>query len=168
MALVRCVLGKFLGVVCHCFPLPLDVPTFATGCLHVPINTSARSSERWNYRARNGRLILAVTHVITGFFNMPQICDLGKKALLPFRRKTRWGFFRPRTRVPEASMLTTKPPKPIWESNIISVIREVRCGSVNRTKPVQKVFSWTRHCTVWSPKSGTLLDHKFRFRSLHV
>ena len=29
MALVRCILGKFLGVTCHCFPpLFLDVPTF--------------------------------------------------------------------------------------------------------------------------------------------
>ena len=26
MALVHCILGKFLGVVCHCFPPPLDVP----------------------------------------------------------------------------------------------------------------------------------------------
>ena len=30
MSLVRCILGKFLGVVCHCFPHRLDVPTFAT------------------------------------------------------------------------------------------------------------------------------------------
>ena len=29
IALVRCILGKFLGVVCHCFPPRLDVPTFA-------------------------------------------------------------------------------------------------------------------------------------------
>jgi hypothetical protein len=29
MAPVRCILGKFLGVVCHCFPPRLDVPTFA-------------------------------------------------------------------------------------------------------------------------------------------
>jgi len=35
MALVRCILGKFLGVVCHCFPPRLDVPTFTTRCLHV-------------------------------------------------------------------------------------------------------------------------------------
>jgi hypothetical protein len=28
MALACCILGKFLGVVCHCCPLPLDVPTF--------------------------------------------------------------------------------------------------------------------------------------------
>jgi hypothetical protein len=35
MALVRCILAKFLGVVCHCFPPRLDVPTFATRCPHV-------------------------------------------------------------------------------------------------------------------------------------
>jgi len=29
MALAHCILGKFLGVVCHCFPSPLDVPTFS-------------------------------------------------------------------------------------------------------------------------------------------
>jgi hypothetical protein len=63
MALVCCFLGKFLGVVCHCFPLSLDVPTFAARCLHVPINTSAPSSKRWNYRVRNGWLILPVTQL---------------------------------------------------------------------------------------------------------
>jgi hypothetical protein len=46
--MARCILGKFLGVVCHCFPLPLDVPTFAARCLHVPNNVSAPSSKRWN------------------------------------------------------------------------------------------------------------------------
>ena len=30
MALAHCILGKFLGVVCHCFPPPLDVPTLDT------------------------------------------------------------------------------------------------------------------------------------------
>ena len=29
MALAQCILGKYLGVVCHCFLLPLDVPTLA-------------------------------------------------------------------------------------------------------------------------------------------
>ena len=33
MALAHCILGKFLGVVCHCFPPPLDVPTLAGRCL---------------------------------------------------------------------------------------------------------------------------------------
>ena len=34
MALVRCILGKFLGVVCHCFPQRLEVPTSAARCLN--------------------------------------------------------------------------------------------------------------------------------------
>ena len=32
MALAHCILGKFLGVDCHCFPPPLDVPTLAARC----------------------------------------------------------------------------------------------------------------------------------------
>ena len=35
MALAHCILGSFLGVGCHCFPPPLDVPTFVSRCLHV-------------------------------------------------------------------------------------------------------------------------------------
>ena len=35
MVLAHCILGSFLGVACHCFPPPLDVPTFASRCLHV-------------------------------------------------------------------------------------------------------------------------------------
>ena len=41
MALVRCIMGKFLGVVCHCFPPRLDVPTFATRCLNDARDPSA-------------------------------------------------------------------------------------------------------------------------------
>ena len=48
MALVRCILGKFLGVVCHCFPQRLDVPTFATRCLQVRHDARDPSGERWN------------------------------------------------------------------------------------------------------------------------
>jgi len=33
MALAHCILGKFLGVGCHCFPPPLDFPTSAR-CLY--------------------------------------------------------------------------------------------------------------------------------------
>ena len=35
MALAHCILGKYLGVVCHCFPPPLDVPTLAARCLRL-------------------------------------------------------------------------------------------------------------------------------------
>ena len=48
MALAYCILGKFLGVVCHCFPPPSDVPTFAAMCLYVRNDARDPSSERWN------------------------------------------------------------------------------------------------------------------------
>jgi len=52
IALVRRILGKFLGVVFHSFPPRLDVPTFATRCLN-----DARDPRggRWNYGRENCR-----------------------------------------------------------------------------------------------------------------
>ena len=36
MNLVRCILGRFLGVACHCFPPLFEMfPLFTTRCLHV-------------------------------------------------------------------------------------------------------------------------------------
>ena len=35
IALAYCILGKFLGVVCHYFPPSLDVPTLAARCLRL-------------------------------------------------------------------------------------------------------------------------------------
>ena len=48
LALAHCILSKFLGVVCHCFPTTLDVPTFADRCLYVRNDARDPSSERWN------------------------------------------------------------------------------------------------------------------------
>jgi hypothetical protein len=142
MALVRCVLGKFLGVGCHCFPLPLDVLTFAARCPHVLINASATSSERWKYRERNGRLILPVTqlpynhrvllyavnlrHGANGFTSLP------KEGMMRIFSPEKIGRLRPGlnllTRVPEAIMLTTRPPKPYWEYRV----REGKTHKCNR------------------------------------
>jgi hypothetical protein len=97
MALARCILGKFLGVVCHCFPLPWDIPTFAARCLHIPINASTPSSERWNcgqeWSSNFAKIMPFLRHL--GIFYMLQICDMGQTALLLFRRKACWGFFLP-------------------------------------------------------------------------
>jgi hypothetical protein len=60
---------------------------------------------------------------------MQQIYDMGQTALLPLRRKVCCGFFprqlrrlqpglNPRTWVPEASMLTTRPLKPLPGSSV--------------------------------------------------
>ena len=48
VALAHCILGKFFGLVCHYFPPPLDVPTFAAKCLYVRNDARDPSSERWN------------------------------------------------------------------------------------------------------------------------
>ena len=48
VALAHCILGKFLGVVCHCFPPPLDFPIFAARCMYVRNDARDTSSERRN------------------------------------------------------------------------------------------------------------------------
>ena len=95
IALVRCILGKFLGVVCHCFPPRLDVHTFATRCLN---DARDPSGGRWNCGRECCSVILPkwrLPHHL-GIFYMPQIYDMGPTALLPLRRKACWGFFRAR------------------------------------------------------------------------
>ena len=47
MALVRCILGNFLGVACYCFPPLLDVPTFVARCHHVRHDAGDPSGGRW-------------------------------------------------------------------------------------------------------------------------
>ena len=69
--------------------------------LHAPPGASTRdpSSERRNYLGEKWPVISTEScdfHAFTfGFFYIPQICDMGQTALLPFRRKACWGFFRP-------------------------------------------------------------------------
>ena len=58
VALAHCILGKFFGVVCHCFPPPLDVPTFTARCLYVRNDARDPSSERWNHRRERCPVIL--------------------------------------------------------------------------------------------------------------
>ena len=52
MALAHCILGKFLGVGCHCFPPPLDVPTFSARCLHVQRRERPPAAEGGTLRRR--------------------------------------------------------------------------------------------------------------------
>jgi hypothetical protein len=52
MALARCILDKFLGVGCHCFPPPLEVPTFSARCLHVQRRERPLAAEGGTLRGR--------------------------------------------------------------------------------------------------------------------
>ena len=52
MALVRCILGKFLGVACHCFPPSLDVPTFHHQVPPRPPRRERSQRRKWELWAR--------------------------------------------------------------------------------------------------------------------
>jgi hypothetical protein len=97
IALVCCILGKFLGVVCHYFPPHLDVPTFATRCPHVCHDARDPSGGRWNCGREYCPVILLKWRLPRhlGIFYTPQIYDMGPMALLPLRRWACWGIFSP-------------------------------------------------------------------------
>jgi hypothetical protein len=97
MALVRCILGKFLGVLCHCFPPRLDVPNFATRCPHVRHDARDPNGGRWNFGREYCPVIFPKWRLplLLGIFYMPQIYDMGPTALFPLRRKACWGIFSP-------------------------------------------------------------------------
>jgi hypothetical protein len=120
MALARCILGKFLGVGCHFFPPPLDVPTFSARCLHVQRRERPPAAEGGTIRGRevfrkisprmrlprNSRDLLHTAnlrHGTDGFTSPPKEGVL--KIFSPLKiRRLRPGL-NPRTWVPKASTL---------------------------------------------------------------
>ena len=103
--------GQVLGVVYHCFPLPLDVPTFAARCLHVRNDTRDPSSERWKYvreRLSGNFAYMASLFTPLGIFYIP---TGDRRLYLPFEGRCAGDFFalrpclNPRTWVLKASTL---------------------------------------------------------------
>jgi len=120
MALAHCILGKFLGVGCHCFPPPLDVPTFSVRCLHVQRRERTLAVEGGTLRGRkmflqissrvrlprNSRDLLHAAnlrHGTDGFTSLPKEGVLWIFSTLKIRR-LRPGL-NPRTWVPKARTL---------------------------------------------------------------
>ena len=128
MALAHCILGKFLGVVCDCFPPPLDVPTFAARCLYVRNDARDPSSERWKCGREICPVILPKFRLLRKCRDLllAAIYDMGPTALLPLRRKACRGFFRPKNPTASAGFepanlctegqhATPRPPKPMFK-----------------------------------------------------
>jgi len=120
MALAHCILGKFLGVGCHCFPPPLDVPTFSARCLHVqrcerPLEAEGGTLHgREMFRQissrirlpRNSRDLLRATnlrHGTDGFTSPPKEGVL--RIFSPLKIPRLRPGLNPRTWVPKASTL---------------------------------------------------------------
>ena len=120
MALARCILGKFLEVGCHCFPPPLDLPTFSVRCLHVQRRERPLAAEGGTLRGRemfqqissrirlprNSRDLLHAAnlrHGTDGFTSPPKEGVLKIFSSLKIGRL--WPDLNPRTWVPKASKL---------------------------------------------------------------
>ena len=147
MALAHCILGKFLGVGCHCFPPPLDVPTFSAGCLHVQRRKRPLAAEGGTLRGRemfrqissrirlprNSRDLLHAAnlrHGTDGFTSPRKEGVLRISSPLKIRR-LRSGL-NPRSWVPKASTLTSRPPKAasvvlLHKKNTYTPISSVLC-----------------------------------------
>ena len=127
MALTHCILGKFLWVVCHCFPPPLDVPTFTARCLYVRNDARDPSSERWNCGRERCPVILPKFRIPRKFRDLLHAANLryGTDGFtsLPKESVLRM-FFRPKNPTASAGFepaklgtkgqhATSRPPKPL-------------------------------------------------------
>ena len=96
MALAHCILGKFLGVICHCFPPHLDVPTFAARCLYVRNDARDPSSERWNCGRESCPVILPkfrLPHEFKGSFTCRKSSTWDRRLYFPSEGRRAEDFF---------------------------------------------------------------------------
>jgi hypothetical protein len=103
-------------IVSPCFGSHLSPP----GALRAQMARRNSGRERDNYGREMGYwiyLTIATATVIVRIIYMPQICVMGPTALLPLQRIRKIRGLRPgsnpRSWVPEASALTTRPPEPL-------------------------------------------------------
>ena len=124
MAVAHCIQGKFLGVVCHCFPQPVDVPTSAAR--YVRKDARDPSSERWNcgreicpvilpkfrlpYKFRDLLHAANLRHGTDGFTSPPKEGVL--RIFLP-KNPTVSAGFEPANLGTKGQHATPRPPKPI-------------------------------------------------------
>ena len=116
MALAHCILGKFLGVVCHCFPPPLDVPTFAARCLYVRNDARDPSSQflpkfRLPRKFRDLLHAANLRHVTDGFTSPPKEGVL--RIFSALKNLTASAGFEPANLDTKGQHATPRPPKPI-------------------------------------------------------
>jgi hypothetical protein len=140
MALAHCILGKFLGVGCHCFSPLLDVPTFSARCLHIQRHERPLVVEGGTLRGREMLRQISFTiriprnfkdllhaanlqHWTYGFTSPPKEGVLRIFSPLKIRR-LRPGL-NPQTWVPKASTLPLDHRKPDKGYNLQRGVRNI-------------------------------------------
>jgi len=128
MALEHCILGKFLGVGCHCFPSPLDSPTFSARCLHVQRRERPLAAEGGTLRGRemfrqissrirlprNSRDLLHAANLLhgtDGFTSPPKEGAL--RIFFVLKNPTASAGCEPANLGTKGQHATSRPPKPI-------------------------------------------------------
>ena len=126
--MAHCNLGKSLGVGCHCFPPPLDVPTFSARCLHVQRRERPLAAEGRTLRGRemfrqissrirlprNSRDLLHAAnlrHVTDSFTSPPKEGVL--KIFFVLKNPTASAGFEPANMGTKGQYATPRPPKPM-------------------------------------------------------
>jgi len=128
MALARCILGKFSGVGCHCFPPPLDLPTFSARCLYVQRRKRPPAAEGGTLRGRemfrqisprnrispNSRDLLHAANLRHGTdgFTSPLKESVLRIFLKMIKNPTASAGFEPANLGAKGQNATTRPPKP--------------------------------------------------------
>ena len=124
MALAHCILDKFLGVGCHCFPPPVDVSTFSARYLHVQRRDRLLAAEGGILRGRemfreissrirlpsNSRDLLHAAnlrHGTDGFTSPP------KEGVLRIFSPLKILRLRPANLGTKGQHATSRPPKPV-------------------------------------------------------
>jgi hypothetical protein len=133
MALIRCILGKFLGVACHCSSPLLDIPTIASRCLYVRHDARDPSGGRWKCGRECCLVILPampdfhvtfrdllhaanLRHGTDGFTFPPKEGVLRIFSSLKIRRLR----FEPANLSTKGQHATHRPPKPLqMDTNIV-------------------------------------------------
>jgi len=129
MALAQCIMGKFLGVGCHCFPPPLDVPTFSARCLYVQRRERTLAAEGGTLGGRetflqissrirlprNSRDLLHAANLRhgTGSFTSP-LKEGVLRIFSPLKNPTASAGFEPANLGTKGQHATSRPPKPIY------------------------------------------------------
>jgi len=143
MALAHCILGKFLGVGCHCFPPPLDVPTFSARCHHVQRRERPLAAEGGTLRGRemfrqissrirlprNSRDLLHAAnlrHGTDGFTSPPK--EGVQRIFSPLKIRP---DLNPRTWVPKASTLPLDRRSRLQQNMYILIID---CNMIKKNK----------------------------------
>jgi hypothetical protein len=118
MALAHCILGKFLEVGCHCFPPPLDVPTFSARCLHVQQRERPLAAEGGTLRGRE-----MFRQISSRIRLLPNSKDLlhaanpseGKRAedFFALKNSKASAGFEPANLGTKGQHATSRPPKPM-------------------------------------------------------